>query len=152
MDDIELWMDRKGYREEAHFAFSYTPLRGETGVIEGFFCVCQEITKKVDTERKLRDSEERATANAARVRLALDAGAIIGTWFWDLPSDSFTVDEQFANAFGIDPSLGRSGLSLAQVIATVHPDDRSGLICRHRDGQRTRWPLCSPISSVPHGR
>ena len=128
MDDIELWINRKGYREEAHFAFSYTPLRGETGVIEGFFCVCQEITKKVDTERKLRDSEERATANAARVRLALDAGAIIGTWFWDLPSDSFTVDEQFANAFGIDPSLGRSGLSLAQVIATVHPDDRSGLI------------------------
>ncbi|WP_229665433.1 PAS domain-containing sensor histidine kinase [Paracoccus acridae] len=128
MDDIELWMDRKGYREEAHFAFSYTPVRGEAGAVDGFFCACQEITRQVVAERLLRESEERAKANADRVRLALDAGAIIGTWFWDLPSDRFTVDEQFANSFGIDPSLGRTGLSLEQVIATVHPDDRSGLL------------------------
>ncbi|WP_442880197.1 PAS domain-containing sensor histidine kinase [Aurantimonas sp. A2-1-M11] len=128
MNDIELWMERKGFREEAHFAFSYTPVRGETGTIDGFFCVCQEITGQIDAERKLRESEARAKADADRVRLALDAGAIIGTWIWDLPSDNFTVDEQFAEAFGIDPSLGRSGLSLEQVIATVHPDDRSGLI------------------------
>jgi PAS domain S-box-containing protein len=128
MDDIELWMERNGVREEAHFAFSYTPVRGETGTVDGFFCVCQEITGQVDAERKLRESEARAKADADRVRLALDAGAIIGTWFWDLPSDSFTVDEQFANAFGIDPKLGRTGLRLEQVIATVHPDDRSGLI------------------------
>ncbi|WP_181955337.1 PAS domain-containing sensor histidine kinase [Paracoccus liaowanqingii] len=128
MDDIELWIEHNGVRKEAHFAFSYTPVRGETGSIDGFFCVCQEITNQVDVERKLRESEARAKADADRVRLALDAGAIIGTWFWDLPSDSFTVDEQFAKAFGIDPSLGRSGLNLGQVIATVHPDDRSGLI------------------------
>ncbi|HEV7277017.1 MAG TPA: PAS domain-containing protein [Devosiaceae bacterium] len=128
MDDIELWMERKGFREEAHFAFSYTPVRGDTGAIDGFFCVCQEITGQVDAERRLRESEARAKVDADRVRLALDAGAIIGTWFWDLPSDSFTVDEQFAKAFGIDSSLGRSGLSLEQVIATVHPDDRPGLI------------------------
>ena len=128
MDDIELWVERKGIREEAHFAFSYTPVRGETGAIDGFFCVCQEITGQVDAERRLRESEARAKADADRVRLALDAGAIIGTWFWDLPSDSFTVDEQFAKAFGIDPRLGRSGLNLEQVIATVHPDDRPGLI------------------------
>ncbi|WP_255702279.1 hybrid sensor histidine kinase/response regulator [Roseomonas cutis] len=66
--------------------------------------------------------------DAERVQLALAAGAIIGTWFWDLPTDRFTIDEQFAQAFGIDPSRGRSGLSLAQVIETVHPDDTPGLI------------------------
>ena len=63
-----------------------------------------------------------------RVTLALAAGAIIGTWFWDLPTDRFTIDEQFANAFGIDASRGRSGLSLEQIIETVHPDDKAGLI------------------------
>ncbi|WP_164876171.1 PAS domain-containing sensor histidine kinase [Falsirhodobacter deserti] len=128
MDDIELWMERRGFREETHFAFSYTPVRGETGTIDGFFCACQEITGQVNAERKLRESEARARADADRVRLALAAGAIIGTWFWDLPSDSFTVDEPFAKVFGTDPNLGRSGLSLEQVIATVHPDDRQGLI------------------------
>ena len=128
MDDIELWMERKGYSEEAHFAFSHTPVRVDTGAVEGFFCACQEITRQVVAERRLRESEERAKADADRVRLALDAGAIIGTWLWDLPSDRFTVDEQFAHSFGIDATLGRSGLSLEQVIATVHPDDRPGLL------------------------
>ncbi len=128
MDDIELWMERKGFREEAHFAFSYTPVRSERGDIEGFFCVCQETTGQVTAERRLRESEARAQADAERVKLTLAAGAIIGTWFWDLPSDRFTVDEQFARAFGIDPGLGRSGLSLEQVIATVHPEDKPGLI------------------------
>ena len=127
-DDIELWMERKGFREEAHFAFSYTPVRGEHGEIEGFFCVCQETTGQVLADRRLRASEERARDDAERVRLALDAGAIIGTWFWDIPFDAFTVDEQFAAAFGIDPALGRTGLALEQVIATVHPDDKAGLI------------------------
>ena len=47
MDDIELWMERKGFREEAHFSFSYTPVRGEAGDIEGFFCACQETTSQV---------------------------------------------------------------------------------------------------------
>ncbi|WP_157271756.1 PAS domain S-box protein [Azohydromonas aeria] len=64
---------------------------------------------------------------AERVQLALDAGAIIGTWMWDLTRDAFTVDERFAETFGIDPALGRIGLSLEQVIATVHPDDLEGL-------------------------
>jgi PAS domain S-box-containing protein len=128
MDDIELWMERKGFREEAHFAFSYTPVRGETGDIAGFFCVCQETTGQVIAERKLRESEARAQADAERVRLALDAGAIIGTWFYDIQGDSFTVDEQFALAFGIDPERGRTGLGLEEMIATVHPDDKPGLL------------------------
>jgi PAS domain S-box-containing protein len=128
MDDIELWVDRKGFREEAHFTFSYTPVRGDSGDVDGFFCVCQEITAQIVAERSLRESEARAQADAERVRLALDAGAIIGTWFYDIPADRFAVDEQFANAFGIDPELGRSGLGLEEMIATVHPDDKSALV------------------------
>lgn len=128
MDDLELWVERKGFREEAHFAFSYTPVRGESDEIDGFFCVCQEITAQIVAERSLRESEARAQADAERVRLALDAGAIIGTWFYDIPADHFTVDEQFAISFGIDPALGRSGLGLEEMIATVHPDDKPGLL------------------------
>lgn len=51
----------------------------------------------------------------------------MGTWDWELPTDRLTVDERFAESFGIDPALGRTGLSLEQVIATVHPDDLPGL-------------------------
>jgi PAS domain S-box-containing protein len=127
MDDIELWMERRGFREETHFSFSYTPMRGDSAEIVGFFCVCQEITGQVMADRRLRESEAAAREAAERVQLALGAGAIIGTWVWDIPADRFTVDEAFAQAFGLDPALGREGLSLEQVIETVHPDDTAGL-------------------------
>ncbi len=86
-----------------------------------------DTTERRTTEERLRISEALARENVQRVQLALGAGAIIGTWNWDLPTDRFTVDEGFALAFGLDPSLGRDGLSLEQIVATVHPDDREGL-------------------------
>lgn len=126
-DDIELWMDRKGYTEETHFAFSYTPVRSEDGKIAGFFCVCQEITGQIMAERALQESEAEARANADRLQLALDAGAIIGTWFWDIKNDHLTVDEAFAVTFGMPPELSRSGLQLDQVTGAVHLDDKDAL-------------------------
>jgi len=57
MDDIRLLMQRNGYPEETHFAFSYTPIRGVGGVVEGFFCPCMETTRQVISVRALRDSE-----------------------------------------------------------------------------------------------
>ncbi|WP_079246948.1 MULTISPECIES: hybrid sensor histidine kinase/response regulator [Sphingomonas] len=58
MDDIELLMQRKGYLEETHFAFSYTPVRDEAGLVAGFLCPCVEITEQVLAERRrLADME-----------------------------------------------------------------------------------------------
>ena len=86
-----------------------------------------DVTARRDAEERLRASEAVARRNVERVQLALAAGAIIGTWFWDLPSDRFTVDEGFASSFGLDPALGREGIPLAQIVATVHPEDQAGL-------------------------
>lgn len=93
-----------------------------------FVGVARDVTNRRISEDRLRRSEAIARESADRVQLALTAGAIIGTWFWDLPNDRFTVDEAFAEAFGLDPDLGRQGLSLEQVVATVHPDDKPALI------------------------
>ncbi|MDX3935717.1 PAS domain-containing protein [Stenotrophomonas sp.] len=65
--------------------------------------------------------------DAERVRMALAAGAIIGTWFWDVAQDSLTVDDALALAHGLDPALARTELRLDQVVSAVHPDDRAGL-------------------------
>ncbi|MBK1836634.1 response regulator [Azospirillum sp. YIM B02556] len=88
----------------------------------------RDITARRRAEEALRISEALARKNVQRVQLALAAGAIIGTWNWDLPANHFTVDKPFADAFGLDPSLGRDGLSLEQVISNVHPEDKPGLI------------------------
>ncbi len=45
-------MERRGFREETHFAFSYTPIRDDDGVVNGFFCACTEITDQVIADRR----------------------------------------------------------------------------------------------------
>ncbi|MBD8598990.1 PAS domain-containing hybrid sensor histidine kinase/response regulator [Pseudomonas sp. CFBP 8772] len=75
-----------------------------------------------------KKAERVAQANVERVQLALAANAIIGTWVWDVPTDRLTVDESFAKAFGLDPVLGREGISFTQIIENVHPDDRDNLV------------------------
>jgi PAS domain-containing protein len=59
MDNIAFVMHRNGYPEEAHFAFSYTPVRGEAGQVAGMFCVCSETTGQVLAERRLVSEAER---------------------------------------------------------------------------------------------
>ena len=86
-----------------------------------------DVTERRDAQERLKVSETIARENVERVQLALAAGAIIGTWHWDLPTDRFTVDEAFARVFDLDPALGRDGLSLKQIMKNVHPDDRDAL-------------------------
>jgi PAS domain S-box-containing protein len=52
MDDITLIMERRGFVEETHFAFSYTPIRDNQGAVQGFFCACTEITEQVLSDRQ----------------------------------------------------------------------------------------------------
>ena len=152
--DKHFVMTRHGYAEDTYWSFSYSPLRDGTTAV-GMLNIStettasvlahrqrdvaeaalrrhnlsleQELSARIDERDSARAAESSVLAAAERVQLALAAGAIIGTWYWDLPTDRFTVDEAFAVSFGLDPALGRDGLSLAQVVATVHPDDQAGL-------------------------
>jgi two-component sensor histidine kinase len=59
MDDIALALHRNGYEEEAHFAFSYTPVRDEVGRVSGMFCACTETTEQVRARAAVRAERER---------------------------------------------------------------------------------------------
>ena len=69
MDDLALQVIRHGAREEAHFAFSYTPISStDEGRALGVFCACSEITDSVKAAQALR----RLQARDARLREVLD--------------------------------------------------------------------------------
>ncbi|GHA84009.1 PAS domain-containing protein [Cognatilysobacter bugurensis] len=240
MDHIELWMERRGYREETHFSFFYTPVRDERGEIGGFFCACNEITAQILAERGLAQSEahhrgvlenmdegfslfdrdftilevnpaalhivgltreqmvgrnhwelfpgtyegvvgalyrrviaeqrprsaehlyqfsdgrevwfevrafpvgdglaslfrditqakrlkQEADASLERMQLALEAGAILGTWVWDIQNDLVVGDEQFALSFGLDATVLKKGAPLAYAFGSIHADDQEAV-------------------------
>jgi PAS domain S-box-containing protein len=70
-----------------------------------------------------RGTEDQAADE--RLQLALDAGAVVGTWVWEVRANRFTADERFARAFGLSPASCRDGLPLNQVFASIHPEDQS---------------------------
>ena len=123
-----------GGTETAWFNYSLSPLRDENGHVAAVLNITPETTDRVLLGRRLAEeqaalalSEAAAKVDAQRVQLALAAGAIVGTWFWDIPADRFTSDEPFARAVGLNPVLARDGIPLADIFATVHPDDQKGL-------------------------
>src|SRR5690606_36434785 len=86
---------------------------GEPGVV----CYFYDLSERQQLEAAVREASE-------RVELALDTGAVAGTWVWDVATDRFTADERFAKSFSLDPSACRAGLSLAEVKGSIHPDDQ----------------------------
>jgi signal transduction histidine kinase/CheY-like chemotaxis protein len=59
MDDFALMLDRNGRLEEAHFAFSYTPVRDDTGSVAGLFGACIETTDRILASRREMAAMER---------------------------------------------------------------------------------------------
>jgi signal transduction histidine kinase len=101
MSDIELQMQRKGYPEETHFAFSYTPVRDETGAVAGFFCACTETTAQVMADRRAMAQHERYR------RLFQQAPGFIT--ILKEPNHTFEfVNDAYVRLFGVRDYLGRS--------------------------------------------
>lgn len=112
-----------GETEQRYLDFLYEPVRDDSGLVTGIFVGGYEVTEQVRIQAQLQESEERVRSEAERVQLALDAGAIFGTWIWAVQEDRFIADERFARSFALDPELCRNGLPLEIVTRSIHPDD-----------------------------
>ena len=53
-EDLLLVMNRNLSREEVYFTFSYSPIHGDDGKVDGIFCACYETTGRVIGERRLQ--------------------------------------------------------------------------------------------------
>ncbi|QCL77217.1 MULTISPECIES: response regulator [Agrobacterium] len=60
-----LFLERDGYPEETYHTFSYSPLLGDGGKVEGVFCAVTEETERVISERRLATMRTLASGLAA---------------------------------------------------------------------------------------
>ena len=72
---VLLVMERNGFAEETWFTWSYSPIYGEDGRIDGLFCACTEETARVLAERE-RDK---------LIRDAQSTAATLQAWFDNAP-------------------------------------------------------------------
>jgi PAS domain S-box-containing protein len=63
-DDQVLFLERRGYPEECYFSFSFSPVRGANGAVDGVFTAVIETTRRVLGERRLRTLRELGTKTA----------------------------------------------------------------------------------------
>ncbi len=106
-----LILHRSGYPEETYHTFSYSPLLGDSGKVEGVFCAVSEETDRVISERRLASLRELASrlAPASSRAEVIDAVRVgLGANLHDLPfSLTYLFDEQgqghLACATGIEP-------------------------------------------------
>ena len=88
----------------------------------------RDVTNRKRAEAEIRASEKLARESERRVGLALEAGAIVGTWVWDVPRDAFTVDAALASAMGLREVTELGDLKLDDLVENVHPEDKPRLI------------------------
>src|SRR3954453_6423119 len=110
-EDLLLFLERSGYREETYHTFSYSPLDGDDGRTEGMLCVVVETTGRVLGERRMATLRDLAAAVAA-TRTERDVLAAVAAELRRNPADlpfsiTYLVDDdataRLAAASGIAP-------------------------------------------------
>ncbi len=120
-ENYAIMVERHGYREQAWFTFSYSPVRDDQGVVRGLLCTVIEVSDKVRALARHKEAEE-------HLALSLEASGNIGTWSYDLDTAATHVDERFARLFQVDAALAREGTELVRFTDMIHPEDRPAVL------------------------
>jgi len=122
-ENLYLPLRRPGLQDDAWMNLYYNPLLDAAGQSHGMMCIVVETTSQmIVTQQRAKAEAELRSANE-RIELALDAGAVLGTWVWDIPNDKVTGDERFARAFSADPQEAGHGIRFDVVTSAIHPQD-----------------------------
>ena len=71
--DWQFNLQRFGFLEETFFDISYDPIRGESGKIDGLFCIVNESSGRVVSERRLRTLRDLSLFASAAAKSVEDA-------------------------------------------------------------------------------
>ncbi|QDS90009.1 Sensor histidine kinase TmoS [Rosistilla ulvae] len=138
-EGLLLFLQRSGFPEETYHTFSYSPLPGDDGTVDGMLCVVTEDTQRTIGERRLKTLRELAAGTTDTLRNAADAceraAEILGNNLRDLPFSLIYLldsDQRFAHLHGT------AGLPPDEIIAPASID---------LTNNPTPWPLANVSDS-----
>jgi signal transduction histidine kinase/CheY-like chemotaxis protein len=122
-------LKRYGFSEETFFDISYDPIRGESGKVEGLFCIVNESTARVISDRRLRTLRDLSLFAAAAAKSVTDAcrnvAQILSSNPHDLPfALIYLLDKSGTNATltgtaGIEAGTAAAPLNITIADSTV---------------------------------
>ncbi len=119
----ELVLLRNGIPEDVWMDLYYSPVADDEGKPGGVMAMVVETTELVISERLRQTAEDAYRADNERVRLALNAGALLGSFVWDVKNNVLSGDERFARTFSYPPGQSLENLPQEVAEARIHPDD-----------------------------
>ena len=140
-EDSLLPMRRHGYTEECYFNFTFSPIRGESGRVEGIFNAVIETTYRVIAERRARLLRELGTGVAAAsstAGVALLAAERFGAAPDDVPFCLIYIADQRTQEAHLAAS---TGISCDSAVAP-------GIIALDGAAEGGPWPLVSVQRSM----
>ena len=121
----ELVLLRDGVPEDVWMDLYYSPVADDDGKPAGVMAMVVETTEHVISERLRQVAEDAYRADNERVRLALNAGALLGSFVWDVKANVLSGDERFARTFSYPAEQDLADLPSDIAEARIHPDDLS---------------------------
>ncbi|MEZ0603649.1 response regulator [Paraburkholderia sp. IW21] len=123
--DKQLVLLREGKPEEVWMDLYYSPVADDTGAPAGVLAIVVETTARVLTERWRQRAEAELRETNERLQLALNTGAVLGTWVLDVRTGSVTGDERFARTFAFPLEEATKGVERNAATQVIHPDDQA---------------------------
>ncbi|MEO6680100.1 MAG: ATP-binding protein [Pseudomonas sp.] len=119
----ELVLLRDGVPEDVWLDLYYSPVADDDGRPSGVMAMVVETTDHVISERRRQEAENAYRADNERVRLALNAGALLGSFVWDIETNVLSGDERFARTFSYPANQDLANLPTDVAESRIHPDD-----------------------------
>ncbi|MDR5817106.1 MULTISPECIES: ATP-binding protein [unclassified Caballeronia] len=121
--DIDFVLPRAGREAHVWLDLHYSPVASDEGVPLGVLAVVVETTVRVTLERTRAEAEAAFRAADERLQLALNSGAVLGTFVWEIQHNRVKGDERFARTFLFSLEQVTAGLPIERAFEIIHPDD-----------------------------
>jgi signal transduction histidine kinase len=109
----EVWLD-----------LHYSPVASNEGVPVGTLAIVVETTERMVLERNRAAAEAAFRGANERLQLALNSGAVRGTFVWEIGHNRVKGDERFARTFSFTREEAETGFPIERALAVIHPADR----------------------------